>query len=83
MDSLSSDLAVRWKRWVNRFKNLLVATNITDDAMQNAMLLHYAGEEVHTIYDTLPIPDLADGQKSLDVTIEALTSHFAPDTNRE
>lgn len=41
--------ATRWKKWKERFENLIVAMNITDKKRQKALLLHYAGEEVHDI----------------------------------
>jgi hypothetical protein len=47
------DVAVRWRRWVARFKNLMVALNIDNDARQKVLLLHYAGEEVNDIFDSI------------------------------
>ena len=77
------DTAVRWERWVSRFKNLLVALNITNDARQHALLLHYAGEAVNDIYDTLEDTTPGAGEKALDKAIQALTAHFKPQENRE
>ena len=31
----------RWKKYITRFKKLMVAMNITDAAKQRALLLHY------------------------------------------
>ena len=44
----------RWKKYITRFKNLMVAMNITDAARQRALLLHYVGEDTNEIFDTLP-----------------------------
>ena len=41
----------RWEKWVNRLDNLFVGLNITNDARKRALLLHYAGERVHEIFD--------------------------------
>ena len=38
---------VRWKKWLVRFKNLLLALGIDDTIIQRALLLHYAGESVN------------------------------------
>ena len=50
----SGDVAIRWTKWVARFKNLMLACNITDQIRQRELLLHYAGEQTHDIVDTLP-----------------------------
>ena len=50
----SSVLGPRWKKCVARFRNLVVALNITDKHKQRAQLLHYVGEEVNDILDILP-----------------------------
>ena len=50
-----SNLASRWEKWINRLTNYLTAMNITDTKRQKAMLLHFAGEQVHDIFDTLPV----------------------------
>ena len=41
----------RWEKWLNRLENLFVGVNITNDGRKRALLLHYAGECVHDIYD--------------------------------
>lgn len=81
--SASGDVAIRWTKWVARFKNLMTACNITDDTRQRALLLHYAGEETHDIFDTLPVVAGDDDENELDKAVKALTTHFAPKRNRE
>ena len=46
-----ADVAVRWRKWQSRLENLFVAMKIQDDKRKRALLLHYAGEHVHDIFD--------------------------------
>jgi hypothetical protein len=45
---------IRWKKWLTRFKNLLLALDVDDTKRQRALLLQYAGESVNEIFETLP-----------------------------
>ena len=56
-----STLGTKWERYVDQFKNFLVAVNVTDNDRKKALLLHYAGEEIYDIYQTLP--DLPEAEK--------------------
>lgn len=47
-------IAQRWRKWIKRLENLFVAAAISDKKRQRALLLHYTGEEVSEIFDTLP-----------------------------
>ena len=49
----------RWRKWIDRFENLLCALDINDDRKKKAMLLHYVGE-VYDIFDSF-----TDQQKGL------------------
>ena len=51
-----TSLSQRWKKWVSRFINLLLAMDISDAKRMKA-LLHYAGQDVHDVFDTLPKVD--------------------------
>ena len=42
----------RWRKWIDRFENLLCALDINDDRKKRAMLLHYVGEEVYDIFNS-------------------------------
>ena len=42
IDSDVTSLAQRWKRWSDRFDNLMVAMNVADNARKKALLLHFA-----------------------------------------
>ena len=47
-------VGIRWRKWFTRFKNLLLALDVNDTKRQRALLLHYAGESVNEIFETLP-----------------------------
>ena len=47
----TGDVAVRWRKWVGKFRNLMVAMNIGNDARQKALLLHYVGDETTDIFE--------------------------------
>ena len=79
----SGDVGPRWRKWVARFQNLMIAVDVSEDERQNAMLLHYIGEETFDIYETLGVAVAGDGEKQVDKAIDVLTSHFAPKMNTE
>ncbi|CAB4038760.1 Hypothetical predicted protein, partial [Paramuricea clavata] len=72
---------VRFKKYIARFRNLIVATDIDDPKRQKALLLHYIGEEVNDIFETLTVSEPAEGETVLDVTIKALSEYFTPKQN--
>ena len=43
----------RWRKWINRLENLFIGLDIKDKKRQRVLLLHYAGEDVNEIFDTL------------------------------
>ena len=79
----TGDVTVRWRRWVSRFKNLMVAMNITSDPRQKALLLHYAGESMSDIFDTLNVAAAGPDQTNTDMAIQAFTTYFAPQENKD
>ena len=81
--SETSTQAARWKKWLSRFQNLLVAMNVTNKKRQRALLLHYAGEATNEIFDTLPNTTAGEGEDPFDKAVEALTNYFTPKQNRE
>ncbi|CAN8021720.1 unnamed protein product [Ixodes persulcatus] len=48
-----STVGTRWRKWVTRFRNFLVACNITAPGRSKAMLLHYAREDANDIFESL------------------------------
>ena len=43
----------RWKKWVAKLDNLLLAMDVKDDKRKKALLLHYAGDECLEIYEAM------------------------------
>ena len=85
-----SNVAVRWRRWISRFDNMLVAANIVEPVRRKAMLLHCGGEEIMDIYEgfELPAPAAADGggdepPNVYEILKTALNQHFTPQVNTE
>ena len=68
----------RWKKWCARLENLLVGLDITDDKRKRALLLHYAGEEVNEIFDTL-----ADTGTDYATALIKLDGYFGPKKSTE
>jgi len=81
-------LAARWKEWIRRFENFLVACAITTAARQKALLLHFGGKKVIEIFDKLnstPIPaDPATNraaENDYEAALRVLNTHFNPKIN--
>jgi len=92
LDLDRSNVGYRWKEWVERFENYLVAMNINDDKRQKALLLLYGGDEIFKLSKTLDMtPRPAAGQGAAAVPAETqfaaakrvLTEHFHPKANAQ
>ena len=67
-------LGPKWKLWLGEFQNLMIALNVEDKIRQKALLLFYAGHDVHEIYKTLePAAD-----EDCDSAVTRLINYFAP-----
>jgi hypothetical protein len=73
-----SNLAVRWEKYLKRFNNLVTAMNLRDAGRKRALLLHYVGERVNDIFDTLP--DRGENN-NFNAACDALTAYFTPKKN--
>ena len=73
-------LGTRWKLWLSELENLLLALDIKDKKRQRAMLLYYAGPEVHNIYQTLTITE-DDQNEDYGAAKKKLTEYFEPKVN--
>ena len=73
-----SAIDVRWRKWTNRLENLLLGMDVKDKKRQRALMLHYAGEEVNDIFETLT--DTGDDYATAKAK---LTEYFAPKKNTE
>ncbi|GAA6090226.1 uncharacterized protein K02A2.6-like [Tachysurus ichikawai] len=80
IDSDQGSLAVKWKKWLSRFGTFLTAAGVTNKTRQRAMLLHYAGEQVQDIFDTIPENGDSD---DYDKAAQVLTEYFSPSRNTE
>ena len=76
--SEQSSLSQRWSRYVQKFSNFLTAMNISDKKRQRAMLLHFAGDSVYEIFETLP-----DNGEDYATAIAKLNLYFNPKKNVE
>ena len=77
-DEEPTSLGIAWRKWSERLENLLVALNVKDAKRKRALLLHYAGKEVHDIYNTIKVYEdegYAEAKASLD-------KYFEPKINR-
>ena len=75
-------VGIRWKKWLTRFKNLLLALDV-DTKRQRALLLHYPGESVNGIFETLPNTEAGEDEVPFEKAATALTNYFTPKKNRE
>jgi hypothetical protein len=73
-----SNLAVRWEKYLKRFNNLVTAMNLRDAGRKRPLLLHYVGERVNDIFDTLP--DRGENN-NFNAACDALTAYFTPKKN--
>ena len=66
-------LDVHWRKWIKRLDNLLVGMDVKDKKRQRALLLHYAGEDVNDIFETL-----SDTGDDYATAVKKLTDYFEP-----
>ena len=71
-------LDVHWRKWIKRLDNLLVGMDVKDKKRQRALLLHYAGEDVNDIFETL-----SDTGDDYATAVKKLTDYFEPRKNTE
>ena len=74
----TSTQAARWKKWLSRFRNLLVAMNMTGKKRQRALLLHYDGEATNEIFDTLPNTTAGESKDPFAKAVQALQPTSLP-----
>ena len=58
-----------------------MALNIADKKRQRALLLHYPGEDVNDIFETLANTTASGEENPLEKAIDALTAYFTPKKN--
>ena len=79
IDEEKTSLGIRWKTWVAELENLIVALNITDPKRKRAIMLYYAGNDVHEIYCSLLTTP--DANEDYNVAKDKLTDYFEPKVN--
>jgi hypothetical protein len=62
---------------------MLLAMNITSAIRKKAMLLHYVGEEVNEIFETLEVQAPDDDEDVFTKAEKALKNYFTPQKNLE
>ena len=73
-----TSLSVRWQKWLKQFKSAMTAFDITSDTRLRASLLHFGGDDIQDIFETLPdTGDDTDYSKA----VEALSKYFTPKKN--
>ena len=70
----------RWTSYVSMLENLFVGMNIDSKKRKKALLLHYAGPDVFTIYETLGLDTADDNYLE---TKTGLKDYFDPISNSE
>ena len=75
-DGEKLNLDVRWKKYLTKFENFLIAMNITEDKRKVGMLLHFGGDYVRDFSDNT-VPKV----EGYDATVEYLNEHLNPKTN--
>ena len=84
-----TSIGPRWRKWMLRFENRIKAMNLTDPERKFALLLDYAGDDVHDDYITLTVPPAAGGNNpppGNDIysrSVVALNNHYAPQVQRQ
>jgi hypothetical protein len=71
-------VSIRWKKWLTRFKNLLLALDVDDTKRQRALLLHYAGESVNEIFETLPNTEAGEDEDPFEKASDGVNKLFYP-----
>ena len=79
---------VWWRKYIDKFENLLRALDVHDDARKKALLLHYIGDEAYDIFNSFS--DEQKGVVSVNAAGEAseyktlkhsFTTYFTPKQN--
>ena len=73
---MMNSVGVRWKRYVSRFNNFLVAMNITEEGRKRALLLHIGDFYLQDIYE-----GIGNSDETYEQLVQALTNYFEPRTN--
>ena len=78
--SEENSLGPRWTKYIAKLEILFVALDMEARKRKKALFLHYAGDEVFDIYDTL---GLSGDKANYDEVKQGLTNYFQPKKNKE
>ena len=84
--------SIRWRKWIEKFENMLCALDINEDKRKKALLLHYCGNETYDIYDsftdekkgigaTRAVSETETTPDEYNVLKKSLTDYFSPKQN--
>ncbi|XP_053391490.1 uncharacterized protein LOC128554261 [Mercenaria mercenaria] len=73
-------VGARWNKYVAKLENIFVGMKIDTNKRKKALLLHYAGDDVYDIYETLTLSASEDNYTD---TKTKLKAYFEPKKNRE
>ena len=77
-----TNVGPRWWLWKRFFEFFLEAKGVKKDTQRKAPLLHYAGQDVQDIFDTLTDPGLVPEHDSeYAKAMRSLDAHFAHQVN--
>ena len=90
-DCTGPETAVRWTKYISRFKRGMIGFDVTDPDRLISLLLHFGGDDLQDIYDNLPDAEKQavaahDDVPAQDVFVRgvaALTQYFSPQQNTE
>ncbi|XP_045174571.2 uncharacterized protein LOC123535880 [Mercenaria mercenaria] len=74
------NLGVRWKEYVSKLENLFIGLNIESKKRRKALLLHYGGDEIYDIAESL---STNSEELDYDTLKQKLNGYFNPKSNRE
>ena len=80
LDGPAHLISERWRKWKRSFLFFISAQDITDPDRKHSFLLHFAGEAVQDLFETLsePVPAVDD---RFERTIAMLEKHFNVEKN--
>ncbi|GFS03525.1 Gag polyprotein [Elysia marginata] len=67
----------RWRKWFQKFENLITALDITNEDRKKALLIHYGGDEIFDPVDTFP----EEKKNTYEALKTALETNFTPRVN--
>jgi len=71
-------VAIRFNKYCKRMQNMFTAMDVANGDKKKAMFLHYVGEELCDVVDTLTIPAATDQIDAYDRTVAAITEYLEP-----